>query len=71
MDLFCSQKLRKAGYTIPDSAGKVSGVPAIQEVAKIDLAGSGISIPAMMEQSTSLQSELSEVSGIPSRSKTE
>lgn len=42
-------KLRKAGYTIPDSAGKVSGVPVMQEVVKLDLAESGISAPAMME----------------------
>lgn len=47
-------KLRKAGYAIPDSAGKVSGVPVIQEVVKLDLAESGISTPAMMEQNTSL-----------------
>ncbi len=47
-------KLRKAGYTIPDSAGKVSGVPVMQEVVKLDLAESGISAPAMIEQSTSL-----------------
>lgn len=54
-------KLRKAGYTIPDSAGKVSGVPVMQEVVKLDLAESGISTPAMMEQSTSLPA----LSGVP------
>ncbi len=54
-------KLRKAGYTIPDSADKVSGVPVMQEVVKLDLAESGISTPAMMEQSTSLPA----LSGVP------
>ena len=47
-------KLRKAGYTIPDPPGKVSGAPVIQEVVKLDLAESGISTSAMMEQNTSL-----------------
>ena len=46
-------KLRKAGYTIPDSAGKGSGVPVMQEVVKLDLAESEISTPAMMEQNVS------------------
>ena len=54
-------KLRKAGYTIPDSAGKVLGVPVMQEVVKLDLAESGTSAPAMMEQSTSLPA----LSGVP------
>lgn len=54
-------KLRKAGYAIPDSAGKVSGVPVIQEVVKLDLAESEISTPAMMEQNTSLPA----LSGVP------
>lgn len=54
-------KLRKAGYTIPDSVDKVSGVPVMQEVVKLDLAESGISTPAMMEQSTSLPA----LSGVP------
>ena len=47
-------KLRKAGYTVPDSAGKVLGVPVVQEVVKLDLVESETSAPAMMEQSTSL-----------------
>ena len=54
-------KLRKAGYTIPDSAGKVVGVPVMQEVVKLDLAESETSAPAMMEQSTSLPA----LSGVP------
>ena len=40
-------KLRKAGYTVPDPAGKVSAAPVMQEVVKLDLAESGISTPAM------------------------
>lgn len=54
-------KLRKAGYTIPDSAGKVLGVPVIQEVVKLDLVESETSAPAMMEQSTSIPA----LSGVP------
>lgn len=54
-------KLRKAGYTIPDSAGKVLGVPVVQEVVKLDLVESETSAPAMMEQSTSLPA----LSGVP------
>ena len=47
-------KLRKAGYTIPDPAGKVSAEPVMQEIVKLDLAEGGISTPAMMEQNISL-----------------
>lgn len=54
-------KLRKAGYTIPDSAGKVSGVPVMQEVVKLNLVEKKISTPAMTEQSTSLPA----LSGVP------
>ena len=46
-------KLRKAGYTIPDPAGKVSAAPVMQEVVKLNVAEGGISAPAMMEQNTS------------------
>lgn len=55
-------KLQKAGYMIPDSTGKVSGVPVMQEVVKLELAESEISTPVMMEQSTSLPA----LSGVPS-----
>ena len=34
-------KLRKAGYTIPDSESKISEVSASQEVVKLDLVESG------------------------------
>ena len=54
-------KLWKAGYTIPDSAGKVSGMPVMQEVVKLAMAEGGISMPAMPEQNTSL----SALSGVP------
>lgn len=46
-------KLRKAGYTIPDSESRVSGVPVSQEVVKLDLVERGISTPAIMEQNVS------------------
>ena len=46
-------KLRKAGYTVPEPAGKVSAAPVIQEVVRLDLAESGISTPDMMGQNTS------------------
>ena len=46
---------------IPDSAGKVSGVPVVQEVVKLDLVERGTSVPAMMEQSTSPPA----LSGVP------
>ena len=46
-------KLRKAGYTIPDSESKVSGVPVSQEVVKLDLVESETSTHGMMEQNVS------------------
>lgn len=46
-------KLRKAGYTIPDSESKTSGVPVRQEVVKLDLVEREISTPAMAEQNVS------------------
>lgn len=48
-------KLRKAGYTIPDSESKLSGLPVRQEVVKLDLAESKNSSPAMVEQKVSHQ----------------
>ena len=54
-------KLRKAGYTVPEPAGKVSGAPVMQEVVKLAMAEGGISMPAMPEQNTSL----SALSGVP------
>lgn len=46
-------KLREAGYTIPDSENKVSGVPVSQEVVKLDLVENENSGPAMMEPKVS------------------
>lgn len=46
-------KLRKAGYIIPDSESKVSGVPVSQEVVKLDLAEREVATPAVMEQNVS------------------
>lgn len=45
-------KLRKAGYTIPDSESKISGIPVRQEVIKLDLLDHEISTPAMAGQNT-------------------
>ncbi len=46
-------KLRKAGYTIPDSESKTSGVPVRQEVVKLNLVEREMSAPAMVEQNAS------------------
>ena len=46
-------KLRKAGYTIPDSENKSFGRPVSQEVVKLDLVESGNACPAMVEQNVS------------------
>lgn len=46
-------KLRKAGYTIPDSENKTSGVPARQEVVRLNLAEHEMSTSVMVEQNTS------------------
>ena len=46
-------KLRKAGYAIPDSESKTSGVPVRQEVVKLDLVECEISTPHMVEQNVS------------------
>lgn len=46
-------KLRKAGYTIPDSESKTSGVPVRQEVVRLNLVEREMSTPAMVEQNAS------------------
>lgn len=46
-------KLRKAGYTIPDSESRVSALPVNQEVVKLDMTDSPVSPPVMMEQNVS------------------
>lgn len=46
-------KLRKAGYTIPDSESKIPGVSVSQEVVKLGLVEREISTPVMMEQNVS------------------
>ena len=46
-------KLRKAGYTIPDSESKISAIPVKQEVVKLDMTESHVSTPAMVEQNVS------------------
>lgn len=47
-------RLRKAGYTIPDSESKVSVLPASQEVVKLDLTERETSAHTMMEQNANL-----------------
>ena len=46
-------KLRKAGYTIPDSESRISAIPVKQEVVKLDMTESPVSAPAMVEQNVS------------------
>ena len=46
-------KLRKAGYTIPDSESKNYGVPMKQEVVKLNLVEQEVSTPVMVEQNAS------------------
>lgn len=46
-------KLRKAGYSIPDSANRVSAIPVKQEVVKLDMTGYPSSTPLMAEQDVS------------------
>ena len=46
-------KLRKAGYTFPDSESRVSALPVKQEVVKLDMIDSPVSTPVMMEQTVS------------------
>ena len=46
-------KLRKAGYSIPDSESKSFGMPDRQEVVKLDLVESGNTSPAMVDQNVS------------------
>ena len=46
-------KLRKVGYTFPESESKNNAAPVLQEVVKVDLAEQKISSPEIMEQNTS------------------
>lgn len=46
-------KLRKAGYSIPDSANRVSAIPVKQEVVKLDMTKTAVSTPLMVEQNIS------------------
>lgn len=46
-------KLRKAGYSIPNSESKVSGAAVNQEVVKLDLVECEISTSVKMEQNVS------------------
>ena len=46
-------KLKKSGYTFPESESKNCGIPVRQEVVKLELASHGISAPAVAGQNTS------------------
>jgi transposase-like protein len=46
-------KLRKAGYSIPDSANRISALPVKQEIVKLDMIEVPASAPAMVEQNVS------------------
>ena len=46
-------KLRKAGYTIPDSESRTSAIPVKQEVVKLEMVESQVSTPAIVEQNAS------------------
>lgn len=54
-------KLRKAGYTIPDSVSKSCALPATQDVVKLDLTAHEVPAPAMTGQNTNLPA----LSGVP------
>lgn len=49
-------KLRKAGYTIPDSESKSCSLPVMQEVVRLDLAEHEVSTPAIPRQNADLPS---------------
>ena len=49
-------KLRKAGYTIPDSESKSFALPAGQEVVRLDLAEHEVPAPAIPRQNANLPS---------------
>lgn len=46
-------KLRKAGYTFPESESKNNAAPVLQEVVKVNLIEQDVSAPDIMEQNTS------------------
>ena len=46
-------KLRKSGYTFPESKSKTTGIPITQEVVRLDLVEHEIPAPVMMEQNLS------------------
>lgn len=47
-------KLRKAGYTFPDSECKNAGTPVKQEVVKVNLPGQEPIVPSIVEQNTGI-----------------
>lgn len=55
-------RLRKAGYTIPDSDSKICATPVRQEVVKLDLIERGTVPPVIAKQNTSIQTPASNTS---------
>ena len=53
-------RLKKAGYTIPDSESKVYATPVKQEVVKLDLIEREVTPPAIAEQNTSIPTSVSD-----------
>jgi len=47
-------KLKKSGYTFPDSESRNKATPVIQEVVKINLVEEEMSSPAIVEQNVSI-----------------
>ena len=54
-------RLRKAGYTIPDSGNDVCSTPVRQEVVKLDLIERETVSPAIAEQNTSVPTTTSDI----------
>ena len=52
-------RLRKAGYTIPDSESQIRAVPVRQEVVRLDLIERETVSPAIAEQNTSIPTTVS------------
>ena len=47
-------KLKKSGYTFPESESRLTGVPAVQEVVKVDLVSYDRTSSPIMEQNTTI-----------------
>lgn len=47
-------KLRKSGYTFPESQSRTNDTPAVQDVVKVDLIDYGKTSSSMMEQNATI-----------------